>query len=99
MFLLSYYFYIVWQCYKLYAAIYVVMGVYGFTRTGVGFMCKCMRVVGRLTWGGFRRLGGTEKEKRVIEKGGYGDWIILDEESDSDGNDGAIEMIKRIDKT
>lgn len=105
LFLLTYYFYIVWQCYKLYAAIYIVTTVYGFTKTGAGFIYRCMYVVGKLMW------RGKKKERKVIEKGCYDDWIILDDVSD-DGSDegdegdeegeedeGHIEMIKRIGNT
>ncbi len=61
------------------------MGVYGFTKTGVGFTYKCMRVVGKLMWNGVGRLSERERmEKKVVEKGEYDDWLILDEVSNSE---------------
>ena len=59
MFLLSGYVYLLWQIYKVYAAVYVLMGVYGFTKTGFDVTFKIFKFVWRSMWksvGGFRGL-------------------------------------------
>lgn len=58
MFLLSGYFFLLWQIYKVYAAVYVLMAVYGFTKVGLGMTFKIFRVVWRGMWKGVGGIGG-----------------------------------------
>lgn len=76
MLFLTYYAYFIWQCYKIYTALYVLMCVYGFSKTTF-----------KLTYSGFSKIVGLMYRKNNYidsEHNIKDDWVIIGEDGVAD---------------
>lgn len=83
MFFLTYYTYLIWQCYKVYVAVYFIFTFYGFSRMTIGVFWKAFSTVFGYLW---RGLINNQNEKT----NDFDDWLIV---NCDDCKNGAIEMV------
>ena len=74
-FIITYYAYFVWQVYKFYAALYIVLQIYGFSKAAMRISWKTVSGLFRLFWKGW---GWSSGEIEDIRDG----WTLMDKNGD-----------------
>lgn len=92
---LGYYAWFIWQVYKFYFALLVVLNIYGFSKSIIGYGYKGLRGIFRILfmkwlWGGW--LG--EKREIADDKQIIDDWIVVEKDEDRNELSGGLEMVR-----